>query len=133
MRPAIIYQRFLLVWFLGFSACEYALYPMTYLGCLMQPALTIEPAELPEATAGQFYQQSFKVVGAKTPVGTVVIESGALPEGLALQHVKREPNFEISGQTHKVGVYQFTIRSESYGTQCPGQKTSSKPYTLIVH
>lgn len=93
--------------------------------------LTISPASLPEAIAGQPYTATITVTGNRTPVGYIGVESGALPTGLEIRYKQIENTALIEGTPQKAGSFKFTVNTWCMGTNSPGQ-TRRINYELVV-
>ena len=88
---------------------------------VMNAPVPIAPATLPDAFAGQAYEQALAAEAGEPPF-TFTLEAGALPPGLTLS-----PAGVISGMPLATGSYTFTVGvADALG--CPG----SRGYTLLV-
>jgi hypothetical protein len=95
------------------------------------PELTITPAELPPAQAGQPYQVTINVGENQTPVFNITVVQGELPPGMILQFQPDEGNALIKGLPSQAGLYTFNLRVSCYGTSRDGQ-SAERSYTLTV-
>ena len=88
------------------------------------PTIVVNPATLPNPTAGVFYGQNLTATGG---VGThsLAITSGSLPSGLGT--VPLSSAMGIIGTTYEVGTFNFTVTA----TDANGQ-TGSRAYTLVI-
>ncbi len=85
------------------------------------PTITVNPATLPNPTAGTAYSQTVTVTGGVAPYSTAVT-SGTLPTGITLSS-----GGALSGTSFEVGTYNITVT----GTDANGQ-TGSRAYTLTI-
>jgi hypothetical protein len=92
--------------------------------------LTFSPAKLPEASAGQPYQDTVTISGNKTPVANIEA-TGNLPPPLRLTHEKGLNTALISGTPTAAGNFKFTVNAWCEGTNSPGQG-SQEDYELVV-
>ncbi|HWS32686.1 MAG TPA: S8 family peptidase [Actinoplanes sp.] len=83
-------------------------------------APVISTAALPATVLGEDYRQALTVAGGRA--GTWAVESGALPDGLAL-----DASGTIGGITTTAGDFTFTVRF----TDSAGQ-TATRSYTITV-
>ena len=84
------------------------------------PALTLNPASLPNGPVGVRYDQLLSVSGGRAGEGFVsVLSGGALPPGL---------DTDVSGTPTTPGTYHFTITARSVLSQCPAVRS----YTLTI-
>jgi len=86
------------------------------------PAITVNPATLPDGDPGVFYTQTITATGGVTPY-TFSITSGSLPPGLALNSTTGV----ISGVPTTVGVFNFTVTAFD-ANFCRGSRT----YTVVI-
>jgi hypothetical protein len=84
-------------------------------------AIVVDPATLPNATAGAAYSQTLTASGGTAPYAFNV-SAGALPAGLALSTAG-----VLSGTPTASGTFNFTVRAVDSATR-PG----TRPYTLVV-
>jgi hypothetical protein len=96
--------------------------PMAY---TTVPALSIETANLPPATAGSDYRVWLSAAGGAGP-DTWSVSAGSLPAGLTLN----ASTGEISGTPTTSGTSSFTITVSDTGSS-PGQEASA-PFTILV-
>ncbi len=94
-------------------------------------ALTFAPDTLSPAMVGQPYEARLTISGNRTPVGSMSLESGALPPGLALDYAQIQSFATISGTPRQAGMFRFTIAAWCMGTNQPGQ-TGRRDYELTV-
>ena len=87
------------------------------------PALSFNPANLPDAVAGASYSQTLTVSGG-TGTYQFSLSDGALPPGLALTQ-----SGVLTGKPTTAGTYRFTITATTLESLCPG----SRAYTLTVN
>src|SRR5262249_29984304 len=90
-------------------------------GCAACPAITINPAALPNGRAGALYGQTLTASGGVAPY-TFSIWAGALPPGLSLAS-----NGKLTGVPSATGTYTFTVRALADNI-CAG----TRAYTLTV-
>lgn len=95
------------------------------------PELAFTPEILPDGQVGQDYAVAITVSGNETPVALMQLEEGALPPGLALQHVEVQQTGFVEGTPTQSGSYSFTIRATCFGTMHRGQ-AGSKAYAIVV-
>ena len=86
------------------------------------PAVTVNPATLPNGDPGVFYTQTITGSGGVAPY-TFAITSGSLPSGLALNTTTGV----ISGVPDTVGIFNFTVTAFD-DNFCPG----SRSYTVVI-
>ncbi len=85
------------------------------------PAITVNPATLPNTTAGLAYSQSLTASGGAAPY-TFAVTAGALPNGLTLTS-----GGALSGTTTTSGTFNFTATAtDNFG------QTGSRAYTVVV-
>jgi hypothetical protein len=84
-------------------------------------AIVVDPATLPNATAGAAYSQTITASGGTAPYAFDV-SAGALPAGLTLSTAG-----VLSGTPTASGTFNFTVRAVDAATR-PG----TRPYTLVV-
>lgn len=85
------------------------------------PTIVVNPATLPNPTAGAAYSQTLTATGGVAPYG-FALTSGALPTGLLVT-----AGGTLSGTTFQVGTFNFTVTA----TDTNGQ-TGSRAYTVTV-
>ncbi|WP_287595528.1 putative Ig domain-containing protein [Thermomonas sp.] len=85
------------------------------------PTIVVNPASLPDPTAGTTYSQALTASGGVAPY-TFAVTAGALPNGITLAS-----NGTLSGTTNTVGTFNFTVTA----TDANGQ-TGSRAYTLTI-
>jgi hypothetical protein len=85
--------------------------------------MKVAPASLKTATATAHYQAQLSVANGTAPY-SYAVESGALPEGLALS-----PSGLLSGTPGAAGTSTFTVRATDSST--PAQ-SATRTYTLTV-
>ncbi|MBX7218660.1 MAG: putative Ig domain-containing protein [Blastocatellia bacterium] len=89
------------------------------------PTISVNPATLPNGTAGTGYSQNLSGSGGTSPY-SFAVTSGALPTGLALA-----PGGTLSGTPTATGTFNFTVTatdstpSNPPGTNCTGTRTYS--------
>lgn len=89
--------------------------PLTVLAC---PAISLSPANLPDATISTAYSQSVTASGGATPY-TYVVSAGTLPTGLSLSS-----GGALTGTPTALGTFGFTLQAtDSLG--CSGTKTDT--------
>ncbi|HMV81641.1 MAG TPA: putative Ig domain-containing protein [Blastocatellia bacterium] len=93
-----------------------------YFFSLCPNTITVNPAGLPNATAGTAYNQTISATGGNGAV-TFAVTSGTLPAGLTLNGA----NGVLSGTPTTAGTANFTVTA-SDATGCPG----SRAYALTV-
>lgn len=85
------------------------------------PTITVDPATLPDTTAGLAYSQTLTANGGVSPYAFTVT-AGALPNGLALS-----TGGALSGTTTTSGTFNFTVTAtDTYG------QAASRAYTVVV-
>jgi outer membrane autotransporter protein len=85
------------------------------------PTIVVNPATLPNTTAGLSYTQTITASGAVAPYGFAVT-AGALPNGLTLS-----AGGALSGTTTASGTFNFTVTAtDQFG------QTGSRAYTVVV-
>lgn len=87
-------------------------------GC---PTITVSPATLPNAEAGELYSQNISASGGTAPY-THAVTSGSLPPGLTLT-----TEGLLSGTPEATGVANFTVTATA-ANSCTG----NRPYSLSV-
>jgi len=85
------------------------------------PTIVVNPATLPNTTAGLAYNQTLVASGGVAPYG-LTVTAGALPNGLSLTS-----GGALSGTTTASGTFNFTVTA----TDANGQ-TGSTAYTVVV-
>ncbi len=90
--------------------------------CTACPAITLDPATLPNSTAGSPYNQLITATGGVGPYNYSV-SSGTLPLGLTLDHATGG----LSGTPTTAGRFRFTIMATE-GSLCTG----SRDYALVI-
>lgn len=90
-----------------------------------RPALTFSPSTLPMAQAGKYYEATVTVTNNVTPVGSISIDSGLLPDGLKLEHERGNNSARISGKPAKAGSYPLDVNAWCLGTNVSGQSGST--------
>ena len=85
------------------------------------PAVAVNPATLPNPTAGAAYSQTLTATGGAAPY-TFALTAGALPNGIALAS-----GGALSGTSTASGTFAFTIAA----TDANGQM-GDRAYTLVV-
>jgi CSLREA domain-containing protein len=86
------------------------------------PAITVNPATLPDGDPGVFYTQTIIASGGVAPF-TFSITAGSLPTGLALNSTTGV----ISGVPTTVGIFTFTVTAFD-ANFCRGSRT----YTVVI-
>ena len=85
------------------------------------PAIVVNPATLPNPTAGTAYSQAVTATGGIAPYGFAVT-AGALPSGITLSG-----GGAISGTSNQVGTFNFTVTAtDNFG------QTGSRAYTVTI-
>ncbi|GAA4804274.1 putative Ig domain-containing protein [Lysobacter hankyongensis] len=85
------------------------------------PTIVVNPATLPNTTAGLSYTQTITASGAVAPY-TFAVTAGALPNGLTLS-----AGGALSGTTTTSGTFNFTVTAtDQFG------QTGSRAYTVVV-
>jgi large repetitive protein len=85
------------------------------------PTIVVDPATLPNTTAGLSYSQTLSAAGGAAPY-TFAVTAGALPNGVTLSS-----GGALSGTTNTSGTFNFTVTA----TDANGQ-TGSRAYTVVV-
>lgn len=94
-------------------------------------ALVFSPSKLSDAQIGQPYEVRIVISGNSTPLNTLFISDGQLPQGLALTHQRTDDFAIITGTPQQAGQFKFTIRATCLGTNLSGQ-TGQQDYMLVV-
>ncbi|MFZ5635352.1 MAG: putative Ig domain-containing protein [Pseudomonadota bacterium] len=85
------------------------------------PTIAVDPATLPNTTAGLTYSQTITATGGAAPY-TFAVTAGALPNGLTLTS-----GGALSGTTTTSGTFNFTVTAtDNFG------QTGSRAYTVVV-
>ncbi len=85
------------------------------------PTIVVNPATLPNPTAGAAYSQTLTATGGAAPYGFAV-SAGSLPSGLTLT-----AGGVLSGTSFQVGTFNFTVTA----TDTNGQ-TGARAYTVTI-
>jgi uncharacterized protein YhjY with autotransporter beta-barrel domain len=85
------------------------------------PVIVVNPATLPNPTAGAAYSQAITATGGVAPYG-FAITAGALPGGIALA-----ADGTLSGTSFEVGTFNFTVTA----TDANGQ-SANRAYTVTI-
>ena len=85
------------------------------------PTIAVNPATLPNPTAGVAYSQTITVTGGVAPYSTAVT-SGSLPSGITLS-----TGGALSGTSFQVGTYNFTVTATDNNGQA-----GSRAYTVTI-
>ncbi|TLX21877.1 putative Ig domain-containing protein [Thermomonas fusca] len=85
------------------------------------PTIVVNPASLPDPTAGTAYSETLTASGGVASY-TFAVTAGALPSGITLAS-----NGALSGTSNTVGTFNFTVTA----TDANGQ-TGSRAYTLTI-
>ena len=85
------------------------------------PTIVVNPATLPNPTAGTAYSQTITATGGAAPYGFAV-SAGSLPSGLTLTS-----GGVLSGTSFQVGTFNFTVTA----TDTNGQ-TGARAYTVTI-
>lgn len=93
-----------------------------------KPELLFTPPDLPEASAGIPYDVEILVSQNETPVYTMYISEGTLPQGLAFEF---DENARIRGVPEESGTFTFKVFAGCLGTNTSGQ-TGEWEYTIVV-
>mgnify|MGYP000860383226 CR=1 FL=1 len=101
----------------GFGGCAQTLAVALTVVC---PALTVNPAALPNANLGAAYTQALTATPGSGH--TFSVSNGALPGGLTLAG-----NGTLTGTPTAAGTFSFTVTATGFGT-CAGTRT----YSLTV-
>ena len=88
------------------------------------PAITVNPATLPNGTLGVAYNQTITATGG-TPPYTFAITSGALPAGLTLNPATGA----LTGTPTSIGASNFVVTATD-ANACPGGRTYS--ITIVI-
>lgn len=94
-------------------------------------ALVFSPEELPNAQTGKLYEETIAISGNKTPVYSMSVNSGELPDGLRLVYEEGDAFARVIGIPYIAGEYQFSILATCLGTNVNGQM-DAHTYKLIV-
>lgn len=95
------------------------------------PDLKIDPVELPPAHVGVAYEETLQVSQNVTPVYTMSITEGRLPDGMKFEYIDRGISATISGTPKEAGTFKFSVSVACLGTSVNGQATKVE-YTLVV-
>ncbi|TXI48178.1 MAG: autotransporter domain-containing protein [Lysobacter sp.] len=88
------------------------------------PTIVINPATLPNPTAGAFYGQTVSASGG-FGIHTLTVSSGSLPSGIGI--VPLSSAIGLVGTSFEVGTFNFTITAtDQFG------QTGSRAYTLTI-
>ncbi len=88
---------------------------------VLAPIIVVDPATLPNTTAGLSYTQTITASGAVAPY-SFTVTAGALPNGLTLS-----AGGALSGTTTASGTFNFTVTAtDQFG------QTGSRAYTVVV-
>jgi hypothetical protein len=106
------------------------------LSLLAMPACSVSPLKfapdaLPGASLYQTYQATITISGNKTPVGSISVSAGALPDGIKLTYEQGKNFATLSGDPTLLGTFSFTVRTWCEGTNRPGQ-SGEHAYTIAV-
>ncbi len=85
------------------------------------PAITVNPANLPNGTTGTNYSQTISATGGTSPY-TFTVTSGLLPTGVTFA-----PGGAIGGAPTQSGTFNFTITATD-ANGCTGNRA----YTLVI-
>ena len=86
------------------------------------PSIVVNPATLPNPTAGTPYSQTLIATGGASPYGFAV-SAGSLPSGLTLS-----TGGVLSGTSFQIGTFNFTVTA----TDTNGQ-TGARAYTVTIN
>jgi hypothetical protein len=105
-------------------------------GCLCgaptpRPDLKVDPTELPSAQLGIPYEQTIQVSQNVTPVYTISIKDGKLPDGLALTYTEHNDFAKITGIPKEAGSFDFVVTIMCLGTSVNGQVMQVE-YAIVV-
>jgi hypothetical protein len=98
--------------------------------CSSSP-LKFAPDALPGASLYQTYQATITISGNKTPVGSISVSAGALPDGINLTYEPGKSFATLSGDPTLLGTFSFTIKAWCEGTNRPGQ-SAEHAYSIAV-
>ena len=121
---------------LTLSGCQMLYTPMVRLSCATQPSLELQPDTLPPAQQSQPYHVVIRIPDSVTPVASVSLESGELPDGVELIVTEApddnlsQPGIRLAGIAEEAGVFDFTLAVRAYGSQCTGQ-SGRQAYRLL--
>jgi hypothetical protein len=96
-----------------------------------RPSLEFDPAELPAAQVGVRYEATVTITLYVTPVFSMSIAQGNLPDGLTLVYVEHDNFAKITGTPTQAGTFKFVISASCLGTNVSGQ-TGEKEYVIEV-
>jgi hypothetical protein len=105
-----------------------------FLGCcdLFRADLEFEPAELPDAQVGAYFDVTITISGNKTPVYQMSISSGRLPDGLTLDYHETNNYAKIIGTPSVAGIFTFQVWAQCFGSLAQGQ-SGTKKYVIEVN
>jgi len=132
-RLSLAFRIFRFVPFLRLLLFIFVLLCLT--GCLSKtgkPDLLLFPPSLPSGTVGEPYHADIKPLFARSPIGSIHLAEGSLPDGLVLIMDDAVGEAIISGTPQVEGVNNFIIEAWCYGTQVSGQRTSREYSVRIV-
>lgn len=121
--PASIVQRWIHRCVLALMAMALSVAVFLPVKAMAQPALTLSPETLPNASTQVYYSQFFSASGGVAPY-TYRISAGALPPGIFVFS-----NF-MSGVPSIAGTYSFSITATDRTSPVP--LTVTRDYTLVV-
>lgn len=98
-----------------------------------KPELLFTPPDVPEASAGVPYDVEILVSQNETPVYTMYISEGTLPQGLVFEFDENahDDKARISGVPEESGTFTFKVFAGCLGTNTSGQ-TGEWEYTIVV-
>jgi hypothetical protein len=98
-----------------------------------RPELVFTPSDLPAARVGVPYDVEILVSQNETPVYSMTISEGTLPQGLFFEfdETAHEDKARIHGTPEESGTFTFKIAARCLGTNVNGQ-TAEWEYTLVV-
>lgn len=100
---------------------------------LNRPELIFTPANLPEARTGVSYDAEIQVSQNETPVYSLYVSEGTLPQGLIFEFDEsaHENKAWIRGVPEELGTFTFKVAARCLGTNVSGQMGEWE-YTLVV-
>ncbi len=113
------------------AACLWAAMLACFSSSTPRPSLEFRPAQMPDAQTGIPYAQQILISQNVTPVYTIYLADGTLPDGLKLEYVEKNDYARIVGTPTAVGAFKFVVRVLCLGTSINGQ-TGEMEYTIVV-
>jgi outer membrane autotransporter protein len=90
------------------------------------PTITVAPASLPNAVAGQAYSTTLSAAGGTAPY-SFAVTAGSLPSGITLA-----PTGVLSGTSTVAGTFNFTVSATDSSSGAGAPFSGSRAYALTV-